>query len=24
MADISFPENQLRYAEPELAERIEA
>jgi hypothetical protein len=24
MSDISFPENQLRYAEPELAERIEA
>ena len=24
MADISFPENQLRFAEPELAERIEA
>lgn len=24
MPDISFPENQLRYAEPELAERIEA
>ena len=24
MSTISFPENQLRYAEPELAERIEA
>ena len=24
MADISFPENQLRLAQPELAERIEA
>jgi hypothetical protein len=24
MSDISFPENQLRYDEPELAERIEA
>jgi len=24
MSDISFPENQLRFASPELAERIEA
>ena len=24
MADISFPENQLRFVEPELAERLEA
>jgi hypothetical protein len=24
MGDVSFPENQLRFAEPELAERIEA